>query len=185
MFIQIEETPNPNTLKFLPGVQVMLNDQSASFRNLDECSNSGLAKQLIEIEGISSVFFGSDFISITKNSDEAWSNLKTIAVATMVDYIQAGFPIIEGVIQKQKNDPGSIEENEICRQIKEVIREKVEPAVAQDGGSIEFINYEDGVVYVKMHGACSGCPSASITLKDGIQNMLQYYVPEVIRVEQI
>jgi Fe-S cluster biogenesis protein NfuA len=157
MFIQIEETPNPNTLKFLPGIEIMPQGQTASFRSEEDCKNSKLAKLLLEVDGVESVFFGSDFMSITKAESVNWQSLKAIIVATIVDYVT-------GV---------------------EVIDEKVRPAVAQDGGDIVFHSYKDGVVYVEMQGACSGCPSATLTLKDGIENMLQYYIPEVIRVEQI
>jgi Fe-S cluster biogenesis protein NfuA len=184
MFIQIEETPNPNTLKFLPGIEIMPPGQTASFRSEQDCKNSKLAKKIIEIDGVESVFFGSEFISITKADSINWQSLKAIIVATIVDHTVAGIPIIEAY-EKKPIEHLSIDQEDIVRQIIEVIDEKVRPAVAQDGGDIVFHSYKDGVVYVEMQGACSGCPSATLTLKDGIENMLQYYIPEVIRVEQI
>jgi Fe-S cluster biogenesis protein NfuA len=187
MFIQIQETPNPNTLKFLPGFIIMPEGQTASFKTLDDCGISKLAKELLEVDGVESIFYGHDFISVTKNEKTSWHSLKSIIVATIVDYNTSGMPILEGNLQKvQRNSEDlSLDEQEIVRQIVEVIDEKVKPAVAQDGGDIEFHSYKDGVVYVTMHGACAGCPSSTLTLKDGIENMLQYYIPEVIRVEQI
>lgn len=187
MFIQIEETPNPHTLKFLPGFAIMPQGQSASFQNKDDCGMSKLAKELLEINGVERVFYGSDFISITKSKEIGWHELKALVVATVVDYTTAGMAIIESPIEKENkvSQDFSLEEQEIVRQIIEVIDEKVRPAVAQDGGDIVFHSYKDGVVYVTMHGACAGCPSSTLTLKEGIENMLQYYVPEVTRVEQI
>lgn len=189
MFIQIQETPNPNTLKFLPGFIIMPEGQTASFKTLDDCGISKLAKELLEVDGVESIFYGHDFISVTKDEKTAWHSLKSIIVATIVDYNTSGMQIIEieGNLQKvQRNSEDlSLDEQEIVRQIVEVIDEKVRPAVAQDGGDIEFHSYKDGVVYVTMHGACAGCPSSTLTLKDGIENILQYYIPEVIRVEQI
>lgn len=184
MFIQIEETPNPNTLKFLPGIEIMPQGQSASFRSADDCKNSKLAKLLLEVDGVESVFFGSEFMSITKAETINWQSLKAIIVATIVDYVTGGLPIIEPY-ERKVQEHLSLDEGDIVKQIVEVIDEKVRPAVAQDGGDIVFHSYKDGVVYVEMQGACSGCPSATLTLKDGIENMLQYYIPEVIRVEQI
>ncbi len=187
MFIQIQDTPNPSTLKFIPGFEIMPEGQTASFKSLEECGISKLAKQLLEISDVESVFYGHDFISVTKSEKNGWHALKSIVVATIVDYHTAGMPILEGNIQSTKvsSEHLSLDEQDIVRQIIEVIDEKVRPAVAQDGGDIEFNSYKDGVVYVQMHGACSGCPSSTLTLKDGIENMLQYYIPEVIRVEQI
>ena len=186
MFIQIQETPNPSTLKFLPGIEIMPDGNTASFKSVDECAISTLARKLIALEEVESVFFGSNFISVTKSEAANWSSLKAIVVATIVDHTTAGLPIVETYKHKAKDLTSlSIDDQEIVRQIVEVIDEKVRPAVAQDGGDIAFHSYKDGVVYVEMQGACSGCPSATLTLKDGIENMLQYYIPEVIRVEQI
>jgi len=187
MFIQIQDTPNPNTLKFLPGFMIMPEGQTASFKTPEDCGISKLAKELLAVDGVESIFYGNDFISVTKDEKTAWHGLKSIIVATIVDYNASGMPILEGNLQKVKrnSDDLSLDEQEIVRQIVEVIDEKVRPAVAQDGGDIEFHSYKDGVVYVTMHGACAGCPSSTLTLKDGIENMLQYYIPEVIRVEQI
>lgn len=186
MFINIQETPNPSTIKFLPGVEILAPGESALFRTVDDCKTSKLAKNLIELDGVDSVFFGNDFISVTKSAAMAWPSLKPIVVATIVDHLSAGLRAVE----RYKNEAVDIshltlDEQEIARQIIEIIDEKIKPAVMQDGGDIKFHSYKDGVVYVEMQGACTGCPSAAITLKDGIENMLQYYVPEVIRVEQI
>lgn len=186
MFIQIQETPNPSTLKFLPGIDIMPDGQTALFKTIDECKISTLARKIIELEEVKSVFFGRDFISVTKSDTANWPSLKAIVVATIVDHTTAGLPIVETYQLEAKILTNlSIDDEEIVRQIVEVIDEKVRPAVAQDGGDIAFHSYKDGVVYVEMQGACSGCPSATLTLKDGIENMLQYYIPEVIRVEQI
>ena len=187
MFIQIEETPNPNTLKFLPDFIILPEGQSASFKSMTDCAISKLAEKLMKIDGVESVFYGHDFISVNKDAQNKWHALKAIIVATIVDYHNSGIPIIEGKNITTNNSVAhlSLDEQDIVRQIIEVIDEKVRPAVAQDGGDIEFHSYKDGVVYVVMHGACSGCPSSTVTLKDGIENMLQYYIPEVTRVEQI
>lgn len=186
MFIQIQETPNPSTLKFLPGIEIMPDGQTASFKSPDDCQISTLAKKLIELDEVESVFFGGDFISVTKSEVGKWPSLKAVVVATIVDHATAGLPIVETYERKAKDlSELSIDDQEIARQIVEVIDEKVRPAVAQDGGDIVFHSYKDGVVYVEMQGACAGCPSSTLTLKDGIENMLQYYIPEVIRVEQI
>lgn len=186
MFIQIHETPNPNTLKFLPGITIMPEGQSASFRSESDCETSALAKKLLIIIGVESIFFGHDFISITKSEDADWMPLKAMIVAPIVDHITAGLPIIQCDLKhKDVSSNLSLDDQEIIKQICEVIDEKVRPSVAQDGGDIQFHSYSNGVVYLTMHGACSGCPSATVTLKDGIENMLQYYVPEVIRVESI
>jgi Fe-S cluster biogenesis protein NfuA len=186
-FIQIEDTPNPSTLKFVVGFRIMPEGQTASFKSLEECGISKLSKQLLSINDVETVFYGHDFISITKSVESGWHGLKSIIVATILDYLSSGMPILEGDFQPIKDsfDHLSVDEQAIVRQIVELIDTRIKPAVAQDGGDIEFNSYRDGVVYVKMHGACSGCPSSTLTLKDGIENMLQNYIPEVIRVEQI
>lgn len=188
MFIQIEETPNPSTLKFLPQITIMPDGQTASFKTVEDCTISELAKKLIMLEGIENIFFGHDFISVTKSSTNSWHTMKSLVVATILDHITAGLPILKNNIDKSKDLTHlSLDEQEIVKQIIEIIDTKVRPAVAQDGGDILFHSYDhsSGIVYVEMQGACSGCPSSTITLKDGIENMLQYYIPEVIRVEQI
>ncbi len=188
MFIQIQETPNPNTLKFIPGIAVTNSNKVFIFNSKEECKESKLAESLFDIENVKSVFFGSDFISITKDDSCDWYTLKTLVVAKMIDYITAGMPVVNTALVSEisnTTDHLRIEDQEIIKQIIEVIETKVRPSVAEDGGDVQFHSYENGVVYLTMHGACSGCPSATITLKNGIENMLQYYVPEVIRVEQI
>lgn len=187
MFIQIQDTPNPSTLKFILGIEILPTGQSMSFKESNDCKASNLAEQLLNINGIESIFFSNDFISITKSTVLEWHELKTIIVATIVDYITAGLPIlqIENVRVNNNVSTASVSDQDIVKQIIEVINEKIRPNVAQDGGDVQFHSYENGVVYLTMHGACAGCPSATVTLKDGIENMLQYYIPEVIRVEQI
>ncbi|WPX95991.1 NifU family protein [Candidatus Bandiella euplotis] len=185
MYIQTQDTPNPNTIKFIPGVEV-LKKGTYHFNNDDDYSNSPLAKRLFEIDGVKSVFLGKDFVSVTKEEDIAWDRLKTYVLAGMVDHFIAGIPVIE-----KKKEAGTkklgIEKinSEIERQIIELIETKIRPAVAQDGGDITYKNFENGVVYLELHGACQGCPSSTITLKQGIESMLKYYVPEVQSVESI
>ena len=172
-FIQIEDTPNPSTLKFVVGFPIMPEGQTASFKSSEDCGISKLSKQLLEIGDVETVFYGHDFISITKSEKSSWHSLKSIIVATILDYINSGIPILEDNFQPIRGSFAHlpIDEQDIVRQIVEVIDSKVRPAVAQDGGDIEFDSYRDGIVYVKMHGACSGCPSSTLTLKDGIENM--------------
>lgn len=182
MFIQIQETPNLNTLKFLPGCNVLDEGKTADFTNVNEAQNSELATNLFKIENIVSIFLSHDFISITKSSEVDWSMLKVEILTVMTDHFSSGKKALD---IDHKPDKEFFEEDdiEIVNKIKELMENYIKPAVAQDGGDIKFRGYKDGVVFVELHGACSGCPSASITLKQGVENMLSYHIPEVCSVE--
>ena len=186
MFIQTEQTPNPQTLKFLPG-KVVMDEGTAFFQNIDQTSNSPLAKRLFDVDGVTGVFFGSDFITITKNDSLDWQVMKPIVLGTIMDHFNSGEPTINNEV----NDKGkkslleNSEDSDVVKQIKELLDTRVRPAVAMDGGDIIYDSYENGIVYLHMQGACSGCPSSTATLKMGIENMLKHYVPEVKEVRPI
>ncbi|CAG7591732.1 MAG: NifU family protein [Candidatus Midichloria sp.] len=185
MFIQIQETPNPNTLKFLPESAVLRPHFTASFSNIEECINAPLAKYLLEIKGTKSVFLASEFISVTKENEVSWDSLKTLIIAAIMDYYMAGYPVVlESFYTPQENTKYEVS-NAIVNHIREIIDNKVRPAVAEDGGDILFHKFENGIVYLEMYGACSGCPSSTVTLKSGIEKMLKHYVPEVLGVVSI
>jgi Fe-S cluster biogenesis protein NfuA len=185
MFIQTEQTPNPQTLKFLPG-KVVMKEGTAFFQNVEEGSNSPFAKRLFELDGVEGVFFGSDFITITKNQSLDWQVMKPLILVSIMDHYNSGDVTINS---PKKNDDTSlkVDENDtdIVKQIKELLDTRVRPAVAMDGGDIVYDSFKDGVVYLHMQGACSGCPSSTATLKMGIENMLKHYVPEVQEVRPI
>ena len=185
MFIQTEQTPNPQTLKFLPG-KVVMDDGTAFFQNIKESLNSPFAKRLFDVEGVEGVFFGSDFITITKNQSSDWQVLKPLILSSIMDHYNSGDVTIN---KEVKNENTSLEKDEndtdIVKQIKELLDTRVRPAVAMDGGDIIYDSFKDGVVYLHMQGACSGCPSSTATLKMGIENMLKHYVPEVQEVRPI
>ncbi|MBK8176406.1 MAG: NifU family protein [Rhodospirillales bacterium] len=179
MFIQTELTPNPSTLKFLPGRTVMP-EGTANFTALDQAISSPLASRLFAVDGVCGVFLGSDFVSVTKDSAPEWDVMKPIILAAIMDHFTSGDAIIVEGATIGGHD-GS-DDDEIVSQIKELLETRVRPAVAQDGGDIIFRSFEDGIVYLHMQGACSGCPSSTATLRNGIENMLRYYVPEVVEV---
>lgn len=182
MFIQTEETPNPASLKFLPG-QPVLGKSVADFRKAEEAAASPLAKSLFALDGVMGVFLGSDFITVTKSASKDWTQLKVHVLAAIMDHFLSGQP---AMIENAANDShASSEDNEISRQIRELIESRVRPAVAQDGGDITFERFEDGVVYLHLKGSCAGCPSSTATLKSGIENMLKHYIPEVTEVRQV
>ena len=185
MFIQTEQTPNPQTLKFLPG-KVVMDDGTAFFQNIEEGSNSPFAKRLFKIDGVEGVFFGSDFITITKNQTEDWQVMKPLILGSIMDHYNSNEQTITAE-QKNHNKSLQTDENDtdIVKQIKELLDTRVRPAVAMDGGDIIYDSFKDGVVYLHMQGACSGCPSSTATLKMGIENMLKHYVPEVQEVRPI
>jgi Fe-S cluster biogenesis protein NfuA len=186
MFIQTEETPNPNVLKFLPGKEI-LEGASIELFSTQKGENVPLARRLFRIPGIKSLFFGRDFISVTKKEEIDWSGIKADIFGTLMDY----FTLHDKVEIQEKKVPNThkstpqSEEDEITQEIKDLLNTKVRPAVAGDGGDITFERFEDGVVFVKMKGACSGCPSSTMTLKSGIENMLRYYIPEVQEVRAV
>ena len=179
MFIQTEETPNPASLKFLPG-RVVLAEGTASFTSEAEAEGSRLARNLLGLTGVQEAFFGYDFITITKGEEADWSLLKPHVLTLIMDHFVSGLPVMESLSQER---PGYLDETDpLLRQIRELIETKVRPAVAMDGGDILFDRFEEGIVFLKMQGACSGCPSSTATLKNGIENMLRHYVPEVLEV---
>lgn len=181
MFIQTEMTPNPATMKFLPGRTVMASG-SANFPGPENAHRSPLALKLFDIDGVAGVFLGGDFVTITKTDDRDWQTMKPAVLAAIMDHFVSGQP----VMAEDGLEGGDSEaEDEISQQIKELIDTRVRPAVAQDGGDILFRGFEDGVVYLHMQGSCAGCPSSTATLKHGIENMLRYYIPEVTEVRAV
>jgi Fe-S cluster biogenesis protein NfuA len=181
MFIQTEHTPNPASLKFLPGCEVMPQG-TANFPDADAAAKSPLARRLFEVSGVTGVFFGSDFITVTA-PDADWAELKTEILAGIMDHFTSGQPVVDPAAQALESAEG--EDDEIAAQIKELLDTRVRPAVAQDGGDIVYHGFKDGVVYLHMQGSCAGCPSSVLTLKHGIENLLRHYVPEVTEVQQI
>jgi Fe-S cluster biogenesis protein NfuA len=181
MFIQTEQTPNPATLKFLPGRDV-LGRGTADFPTAETAVRSPLAQRLFEIEGVAGVFLGADFVTITKDGDRDWYLLKPSILGVIMEHFTAGRPVIN---ETTADDNAAHEDDdEIVAQIKELLDTRVRPAVAQDGGDITFQGFENGIVYLNMKGSCSGCPSSTATLKAGIENMLRHYIPEVVEVRQ-
>ena len=183
MFIETEGTPNPATLKFLPGRDVM-GDGTADFAGPDLAGRSPLATALFALPGVARVFLGSDFVTVTKNDIADWQALRPQVLGAIMEHFVSGRPVVEGQGEAADEDV-SPEDQEVVDQIKELLDTRVRPAVASDGGDIVFRGYREGVVRLHMQGACSGCPSSSATLKHGIENMLRHYVPEVVSVEQV
>lgn len=185
MFIQTEMTPNPQTLKFIPGVEV-LQEGTADFRDEEAAKRSPLAEALFEISDVRGVFFGSDFVTVTKDDKVEWQLIKPAILTTIMEHFVAGRPIMyEGKAKVTASSTANENDSEIVKQIKELIDTRVRPAVAEDGGDIIFHGFENGIVKLEMHGACSGCPSSAATLKQGIESMLKHYIPEVESVEAI
>jgi NFU1 iron-sulfur cluster scaffold homolog, mitochondrial len=184
MFIQTHDTPNPDSLKFLPGKDVLGKGNTMDFPTVSAAAQSPLAKLLFRIEGVRGVFFGGDFITVTKEEDAEWGVLKPEIFAIIMDFFASGLPIVHEV--KQNADTKIEEEDdEIVAMIKELLDSRIRPTVQEDGGDIIFMGFEDGIVKLKMQGSCSSCPSSIVTLKNGVQNMLQFYIPEVVSVEQV
>ncbi len=180
MFIQTEPTPNPATLKFIPGVDVVANG-TADFRTAETASTSPMAQRLFGVEGVQAVFLGSDFISVTKTDATDWAALKPRLLGAIMEHFTSGQPVLNAAADAS----GADSTDPIIIQIKELIETRVRPAVAQDGGDIVFRGFEDGVVLLQMQGSCSGCPSSTATLKHGIENMLKHFVPEVVGVRAV
>lgn len=188
MFIQTESTPNPATLKFLPGVVVM-GEGTADFRDADSAAAaSPLAARLFEVPGVTGVFFGYDFVTVTKDGPE-WQHLKPAILGSIMEHFMSGAPVMASAGPASEETGGEefydAADEEIVGTIKELLDTRVRPAVAQDGGDITFRGYENGTVFLHMKGACAGCPSSTATLKHGIQNLLRHFVPEVQQVEQV
>jgi Fe-S cluster biogenesis protein NfuA len=182
MFIQTEGTPNPATLKFLPG-RAVLPSGSVDMPDAASARKSPLAERLFQVEGVSGVFLGGDFVTVTKRSDKAWEVLKPALLGIIMEHFTANRPLLS----EEAVGPAECasEDDEIVVQIKELLDTRVRPAVAQDGGDIVFRGFERGVVYVHLQGSCSGCPSSTATLRMGIENMLRHYVPEVMEVRAV
>ena len=180
MFIQTEDTPNPETLKFIPG-NIILKTGTADFSSKDIASVSPLASRLFEIDGVSRVFLASDFISVTKDPQLDWNNLKPSILTGIMEHYSSGLPAINETEDKN-SETNNTEETETIKQIKDLLETRVRPAVAMDGGDITFCSFEKGIVTLEMKGACAGCPSSTATLKMGIENMLRHYIPEVTEV---
>ena len=183
MFIQTEATPNPQTLKFLPGKPVV-SGPPRDFASREEAEPSPLARRLFELEGVKGVFLGNDFISVTKTEDADWTLLKPAILGVIMEHYMSGEPAVEGETAGVKEFYDE-KDAEIVARIKELLDTRVRPAVAQDGGDITFQGYKDGVVYLQMVGACSGCPSATATLKQGVENLLRHFIPQVQEVQEV
>jgi Fe-S cluster biogenesis protein NfuA len=189
MFIQTETTPNPATLKFLPG-KVVLEAGTADFPNLESINGaSPLAEKLFEVSGVTGVFYGYDFITVTKDEASDWQHLKPAILGNIMEYFMSGAPVMAGenagIPTDQEGEFFDEADTNIVTTIKELLETRVRPAVAQDGGDITFHGYKDGTVFLHMKGACAGCPSSTATLKHGIQNLLRHFIPEVQEVEAI
>ena len=184
MFIQTEQTPNPATLKFLPG-RIVMEAGTANFPERGAAARSPLAERLFQLPEVSGVFLGADFITVTKAEDSEWPRLKPAVLAAIMEHFTAGRPVIVGDAPQPDAGAPAEDDDEIVSQIKELLETRVRPAVAMDGGDITFEDFEDGIVYLHMQGACSGCPSSTATLKAGIENMLRHYIPEVVEVRAV
>jgi Fe-S cluster biogenesis protein NfuA len=185
MFIQTEATPNPATLKFLPG-QAVLETGTADFPTSEGAEASPLVTRIFKVPGVSGVFLGNDFVTVTKADETEWDHIKPAILGAIMEHFQSGQPVMttEGGGASGHADHSG-EDAEIVGQIKDLLDTRVRPAVAQDGGDITFHGFERGVVYLHMQGACAGCPSSTITLKMGIENLLRHYIPEVTEVRPI
>src|ERR1700748_3449203 len=184
MFIETEGTPNPATLKFLPGREEM-GVWTADFASAVTAVRSPLATALFALPGITRVFLGGDFITVTKNDEISWQALKPQVLGVIMDHFVSGLPVIENDGTESDEEDVDEADREVVDQIKELLDTRVRPAVAGDGGDIVFRGFREGIVRLHMQGACSGCPSSSATLKHGIENMLKHYVPEIVAVEQV
>ncbi|MCY4301609.1 MAG: NifU family protein [Aestuariivita sp.] len=185
MFIQTESTPNPATLKFLPG-QTVLDSGTADFRDRESASGSPLASRIFAVSGVTAVFVGNDFVTATKDDHIEWDHLKPAILGAIMEHFQSGDPVIAADVERSGGHAEhSGEHSEVVNQIKELLDSRVRPAVAQDGGDITFHGFDRGVVYLHMQGACAGCPSSTLTLKMGIENLLRHYIPEVTEVRPV
>ncbi|MGB9151533.1 MAG: NifU family protein [Alphaproteobacteria bacterium] len=182
MFIQTEETPNPATMKFLPGRDVMVGTLDVT--TAEAASQSPLAEDLFKIEGVRGVFLGKDFITVTKDEHKNWAVMKPPILTAIMEHFTANKPMMNATAESLPTEEPS-ENDPIIAKIRDLLDHKIRPAVAQDGGDITFHSYEDGIVYLNLKGSCAGCPSSSMTLKAGVENMLRHYVPEVREVRQI
>ncbi len=185
MFIQTESTPNPATLKFLPG-QTVLDTGTADFPSAEGAEVSPLAERIFKVQGVTGVFFGNDFVTVTKAEGSEWDHMKPAILGAIMEHFQSGRPVMKGgAVHVSGHAEHDGENSEVVVQIKELLDTRVRPAVAQDGGDITFHGFDRGVVYLHMQGACAGCPSSTITLKMGIENLLRHYIPEVTEVRPV
>ena len=184
MFIQTESTPNPATLKFLPG-QSVLEAGTADFAEPEAATKSPLASRIFSVDGVGAVFLGTDFVTVTKTDSTDWDHIKPAVLGAIMEHYQSGQPVIEGEQAASGHAEHTGEDGEIVDQIKELLDTRVRPAVAQDGGDITFHGFERGVVFLHMQGSCAGCPSSTLTLKMGIENLLRHYIPEVVEVRPV
>ena len=184
MFIQTESTPNPATLKFLPG-QSVLEAGTADFPSPEAAASSPLARRLFAVPDVRGVFLGSDFVTVTKAEGAEWDHLKPALLGAIMEHFQSGASAMEGDAGSGGHAAHDGEDAEVVGQIKELLDTRVRPAVAQDGGDITFHGFERGIVYLHMQGACAGCPSSTLTLKMGIENLLRHYIPEVVEVRPV
>ncbi|XP_044739132.1 NFU1 iron-sulfur cluster scaffold homolog, mitochondrial-like [Chrysoperla carnea] len=186
MFIQTQDTPNPNSLKFLPGQAVLEPGQTMDFPNVASAHCSPLAKLLYRIEGVRGVFLGPEFITVTKADDETdWKLLKPEIFAVIMDFFASGQPILIDAKPTSSDTQINEDDSEVVQMIKELLDTRIRPTVQEDGGDIIYVGFEDGIVKLKLQGSCSNCPSSMVTLKNGIENMMQFYIPEVLGVEQV
>ncbi|MDT8343755.1 MAG: NifU family protein [Thermohalobaculum sp.] len=183
MFIQTEATPNPQTLKFLPG-QAVMQQGSADFPTRAGAEASPLASRIFAVDGVTAVFLGPDFVTVTKGEAE-WAHLKPAILGAIMEHYASGAPVMQGTGPTVGHAAHDGPDAEIVLQIKELLDTRVRPAVAQDGGDITFHGFDKGVVYLHMQGACAGCPSSTLTLKHGIENLLRHYIPEVVEVRPV
>lgn len=185
MFIQTEATPNPATLKFIPGAPVSPGNPR-DYRSLDGAAESPLADRLFRVQGVTGVFLGSDFVTVTKANGE-WQHLKPVILGVIMEHFLSGAPVLapQAAASGDGVEDFAEADGEIVRTIKELLDSRVRPAVAQDGGDITFQGFRDGVVYLNMKGSCSGCPSSTATLKHGIENLLRHFIPEVTEVRPV
>ncbi len=184
MFIQIETTPNPSVLKFLPGQDVSPAGNH-EYTNSDEAAASPLALRLFGVPNVQNVFFGADFVSVTKDENIEWAQLKPLVLGAIMDHYQSGAPVISEAADVASHAAHDEADDEVVSQIKSLLDTRIRPAVAQDGGDIVFHGFNKGIVYLHMRGACAGCPSSTMTLKMGIENLLRHYVPEVVEVRPV
>ncbi|HNR75504.1 MAG TPA: NifU family protein [Parvularculaceae bacterium] len=193
MFIQTEDTPNPQSMKFLPGEAILgPGSTGMDFPNAETAKASPLAATLFDIDGVAGVFLGADFVTVTKYEGTEWRHVKPAVLGAIADFLTAGIPILDAAAATARKPATSLddyeaEDREIVEQIIELIDTRVRPAVAADGGDIAFQHYEPrtGVVFLSLHGSCAGCPSSTMTLKAGVENLLKHYVPEVVKVEAV
>jgi len=184
MFIQTEATPNPATLKFLPG-QTVLEIGTADFPSPDSAGTSPLATAIFAVDGVTGVFLGHDFVTVTKEEPRDWNHLKPAILGAIMEHFQSGRAVLDDGDRPEEHTATDGPDSEIIVQIKELLDTRVRPAVAQDGGDITFHGFDRGVVYLTMKGACAGCPSSTMTLKMGIENLLRHYIPEVTEVRPV